>query len=31
MRREKTQISEIRTEKGEMTTNTIEIQEITKD
>jgi hypothetical protein len=31
MRREKTQISKIRNEKGEITTNTTEIQEIVKD
>jgi hypothetical protein len=31
MRREKTQISNIRNAKGEITTNTIEIQEIIRD
>jgi hypothetical protein len=31
MRREKTQISKIRNEKGEITTNTMEIQEIIRD
>jgi hypothetical protein len=31
MRREKTQISKIRNEKGEITTNTKEIQEIIRD
>jgi hypothetical protein len=31
MRREKTQISEIRNAKGEMITNTMEIQEIIRD
>jgi hypothetical protein len=31
MRRENTQISKIRNEKGEITTNTTEIQEIIRD
>jgi hypothetical protein len=31
MRREKTQISRIRNAKGEITTNTMEIQEIIRD
>jgi hypothetical protein len=31
MRRQKTQISKIRNAKGELTTNTMEIQEIIKD
>jgi hypothetical protein len=31
LRREKTQISKIRNSKGEMTTNTTEIQEIIRD
>jgi hypothetical protein len=31
MRREKTQISKIRNSKGEITTNTMEIQEIIRD
>jgi hypothetical protein len=31
MRREKTQISKVRSEKGEITTNTKEIQGITRD
>jgi hypothetical protein len=31
MRREKTQISKIRTAKGEITTNTMEIQETFRD
>jgi hypothetical protein len=31
MRREKTQISKIRTAKGEITTNTMKIQEIIRD
>jgi hypothetical protein len=31
MRREKTQISKIRNAKGEITTNTMEIQEIIRD
>jgi hypothetical protein len=31
MRREKTQISRIRSAKGEITTNTIEVQEINRD
>jgi hypothetical protein len=31
MRREKTQISKIRNAKGQITTNTIEIQEIIRD
>jgi hypothetical protein len=31
MRREKTQISKIKNEKGEITTNTMEVQEIIRD
>jgi hypothetical protein len=31
MRREKTQISKIRTAKGEITTNTMKIQDIIRD
>jgi hypothetical protein len=31
MKREKTQISKIRNRKGEITTNTKEVQEITRD
>jgi hypothetical protein len=31
MRREKTQVSRIKNAKGEITTNTIEVQEITRE